>query len=122
MMRDMLDYDVRRELFYDHGPVYTRVMDAPPVRYVKGCEVENSVFGNGCVIEGHVTGSVVFRGVTIEKGANVKNCVIMQDSYISEGAHLQNVIIDKDVVVGPDARLIGTPDAQLVVRKGSIIE
>ena len=122
MMRDMLDFDVRQELFYDHGPVYTRVMDAPPVRYVKGCEVENSVFGNGCVVEGRVTGSVVFRGVTIEKGARVENCVIMQDSHIGEGACLKNVIIDKDVVVGPDARLIGTPDAQLVVRKGSIVE
>ncbi len=122
MTRDMLDYDVRRELFYENGPVYTRVMDAPPVRYSGGCEVENSVFGNGCIIEGRVVGSVVFRGVTIENGADVENCVIMQDSYIGAGAHLRNAIIDKDVVVHPGARVVGTPDTLAVVRKASIVE
>jgi len=102
--------------------VYTRVADAPPVRYVAGCSVENSVFGNGCTVCGHVAGSVVFRGVNIESGADVENCVIMQDSRIGKDAYLRNVIIDKDVVVGEGARLVGTPDSQLVVRKGSIVE
>ena len=122
MTRDLLDPDVREELFYARGPVYTRIMDAPPVHYAKGCQVENSVFGNGCNVRGRVAGSVVFRGVSIEQGADVENCVIMQDSRIGEGAHLRNVIIDKDVIVGPGVRLVGTPDAQLVVRKGSIVE
>jgi glucose-1-phosphate adenylyltransferase len=121
MTRDLLDPEVRDELFYAHGPVYTRVMDAPPVRYCRGCTVENSVFGNGCEVRGRVVGSVVFRGVSIAKSADVENCVIMQDSRIGEGAFLRNVIIDKDVVVGKGARMIGTPDAQLVVRKGTII-
>ena len=122
MTRDMLDPEVRNDLFYAHGPVYTRVMDAVPVRYAKGCQVENSVFGNGCDVRGRVVGSVVFRGVSIEEGADVENCVIMQDSRIGKKAHLRNTIIDKDVLVGEGARLIGTPDAQLVVRKGSIVE
>ena len=122
MSHDMLDSTVRNELFYARGPVYTRVADAPPVRYATGCEVENSVFGNGCDVRGRVVGSVVFRGVVIEPGADVENCIIMQDSFIGAGAHLRNVIIDKDVVVGPNVRLVGTPDAQLVVRKGSIVE
>lgn len=122
MTRDMLDREVREELFYDNGPVYTRVMDAPPVRYVKGCEVENSVFGNGCVVEGRVVGSVVFRGVTIEEGADIENCVVMQDSFIGKGAHLRNAIIDKDVIVHPNARVVGTPDMLTVVRKASIVE
>lgn len=120
--RDMLDSDVRGELFYDNGPVYTRVADAPPVRYAKGCQVENSVFGNGCDVRGRVAGSVVFRGVSIEADADVEDCVIMQDSRIGKGAYLRNVIIDKDVVVSDGARLMGTPDSQLVVRKGTIVE
>ena len=122
MTRDMLDPEIREDLFYAHGPVYTRIMDAPPVRYVSGCEVENSVFGNGCVVRGRVAGSIVFRGVDIAAGADVENCVIMQDSRIGAGAHLRNVIIDKDVIVTEGARLVGTPDAQLVVRKGAIVE
>lgn len=121
MTRDMLDPAVRDELFFEHGAVYTRVADAPPVRYAVGCEVENSVFGNGCDVRGRVVGSVVFRGVSIEAGADVENCVIMQDSRIAADAVLRNVIIDKEVSVGPGARLVGTPDNPLVVRKGSII-
>ena len=121
-MRDMIDPTVRNELFFENGPVYTRVMDAPPVRFSAGCEVEHSLIGNGCNIRGCVVGSVVFRGVSIEMGADVENCVIMQDSRIGAGACLRNVIIDKDVIVEPGARLLGTPDAQLVVRKGSIVE
>ena len=122
MTRDMLDPAVRNELFFANGPVYTRVMDAPPVRFANGCEVDNSVIGNGCDVRGRVVGSVVFRGVDIESDADVENCVIMQDSHIGKGAYLRNAIIDKDVVVADGARLVGTPDAQLVIRKGAYVE
>ena len=122
MSRDLLDPQIRAELFYERGPVYTRVMDAPPVRYEHGCQVENSVFGNGCVIEGRVVGSVVFRGVSVGRGADIENCIIMQDSCIGEGAHLRNAIIDKEVIVKPGARLVGTPDTMAVVRKGLVVE
>ena len=64
----------------------------------------------------------MFRGVTIEPGADVENCVIMQDSYISADAHLRNAVIDKDVTVGAGARLVGTPTQVAVVRKGTIVE
>ena len=122
MTRDMLDPQVRDDLFHANGPVYTRVMDAPPVRFAGGCEVADSVFGNGCDIRGRVVGSVVFRGVSIAPGADVENCVVMQDSTVGEGAHLRNVIVDKDVIIGAGARIVGTPDAPAVIRKGSIVE
>ena len=122
MTRDMLDPAVREDLFYANGPVYTRVMDAPPVRYAKGCEVSNSVFGNACDVHGRVSGSVIFRGVSIAEGADVQDCVIMQDSIIGEGAYLRNAIIDKDVAVMPGARVIGTPDTLAVIRKGLRVE
>ena len=122
LTRDMLDPKVREDLFYANGSVYTRVMDAPPVRFAGNCEVADSVFGNGCDVRGRVVGSVVFRGVSVAPGADVQDCVVMQDSTIGEGAHLRNVIIDKDVIVGAGARIVGTPDAPVVVRKGSIVE
>jgi glucose-1-phosphate adenylyltransferase len=60
--------------------------------------------------------------VSIGAGADVENCVVMQDSRIGPGAYLRNAIIDKGVVVGAGARIVGTPDTQQVVRKGSIVE
>lgn len=122
MSQDLLDPKVRDDLFYAHGPVYTRIMDAPPVHYVHGCEVENSVFGNSCTIGGRVVNSVLFRGVTVEAGADIENCVIMQDSHIGSNVRLRNAIIDKNVTVEDGARVIGTPDTQVVVRKGSIVK
>ena len=65
---------------------------------------------------------MLFRGVVVEPGADVENCVIMQDSRIGADAHLRNAIIDKNVVVEPGARLVGTPDFQPVVRKASIVK
>ena len=121
-MQDMLDPAVRQELFFAHGPVHTRIMDAPPVRFAQGCVVEHSVIGNGCEIRGRVQDSLLFRGVHIDEGADVENCIVMQDSHICAGAYLRNAIIDKNSVVGEGARVIGTPDMITVVRKGSIVE
>lgn len=119
--RDMIDPDIRKELFYEHGNVHTFTKDAPPVRFATGCQVQESIFGNGCVVFGSVSGSVVFRGVTIERNADIKDCIIMQNSLICEGAYLRNAIIDKDVVMGPGTRIVGTPDMPAIVRKGSVI-
>jgi len=119
--RDMIDPDIREELFHRYGPVHTFTKDAPPVRFSTGCHVQESIFGNGCVVHGSVAGSVVFRGVTVERDADIKDCIIMQNSHIGEGAHLRNAVIDKNVVVGPGVRVVGTPDMPAVVRKNSVI-
>ena len=65
--------------------------------------------------------SVLFRQVTIGKGAQVKNCVIMNDTVVGEGAQLECVILDKDVTVRPGAKLFGTPSHPLVVKRGEIV-
>ena len=122
VMQDMLKPEIRQELFFAHGPVHTRIMDAPPVRFASGCTVENSLCGNGCEIRGRVVNSVLFRGVHIDANADVENCIVMQDSRIGAGAHLRNAIIDKNSVVGAGARVVGTPDMITVARKGSIVE
>ena len=122
LTRDMIDPEVRDDLFNANGAVYTRIMDAPPVRFAGGCEVSESVFGNGCDVHGRVVGSVMFRGVSVGDAADVENCVVMQDSSIGANAYLRNAIIDKGAVVAEGARVIGTPNAPVVVRKGMLIE
>ena len=65
--------------------------------------------------------SILFRQVTVKPGATVENCVIMNDTVIHENSELRNVILDKDVVVRPGAKLIGTLDNPVIVRRGEII-
>ena len=54
-------------------------------------------------------------------GAEVEDCVIMNDAVIGEGAELKNVILDKDVVVRPGAKLIGTPSTPIIIRRGEVV-
>lgn len=117
---DMICSDTRNDLF-SGKPVYTKVRDSIPVQFAATCDVANSIFGNGCNIRGKVRGSAIFRGVTIEDGADLERCVIMQGTHIGHGCHLRNVIIDKDCTIEDNTRLVATPDDPLVVAKGSVI-
>lgn len=120
--QDMLDKEIRYEMFNPNFPVYTKTMDAPPTRFSRGCDVEHSLFGNGCDIRGHVKDSIVFRGVQIDSAADVENCIIMQNTRVGAGAKLRNVIIDKDVLIKPGARCIAAPYDPTVLRKRSVVE
>ena len=76
---------------------------------------------DGCVIEGEVENSVLFRGVKIGKGAKVKNCVLMQDTVVEEGASVEYVISDKNVTITKDRSLTGNDSFQVFVSKGQIV-
>ena len=78
-----------------------------PARYMDEASAINSMVADGCIINGRVEHSVIFRGVKIAKGATVKNCVIMQDARIDEGVYLENCILDKQAHIQKDGRLIG---------------
>lgn len=119
--QDMLDKEIRYELFRPDFPVYTKTMDAPPTKFARGCEVEHSLFGNGCNIRGRVSNSIVFRGVKIDPGADVENCIIMQNTHVGSSARLCNMIIDKDVVVEAGARCISAPYDPRIIRKGAVV-
>ncbi|MPM82159.1 Glycogen biosynthesis protein GlgD [bioreactor metagenome] len=84
-------------------------------------KVNNALIANGCVIDGEVQNSIIFRGVRIAKGAIVKNCIIMQDSFISEGVHLDSVITDKLVVIKPGKNLSGDPSYPIYIGKSIVI-
>ena len=99
------------------GPVWTKIRDDNPTRYIKGAKVSNVMAADGCVIEGEVENSVLFRGVKIAKGAKVKNCVLMQDTVVGEGANLEYVITDKDVTITSGKSLSGTDSFQVYVAK-----
>ncbi|MFD0958665.1 glucose-1-phosphate adenylyltransferase subunit GlgD [Paenibacillus chungangensis] len=108
--RNLLRSDVWRELFYQPGPIFTKVKDEPPARYEAGSKVTGSLVANGCRIEGTVVNSVLFRGVHVERGAVVQDSIIMQNGRIGRDSYVYNSILDKDVCVeaGRDIRGVGT--------------
>ncbi len=105
---DVLDRDIRDEIFDNKDfPVFTHVLDSPPTQYGPKAQVKNSLIADGCYINGVVENSVLFRGVRVDEGASVKNCVILNDNIIENGASLDHVVTDKRVLVSRERRLSG---------------
>lgn len=114
---DFLRPDVQRDLFHTGNMVFTKVKDEVPTKYDSDAKVKNSLIGSGCLIEGEVENSIIFRGVKIAKGTTVKNSIIMQSSEVYTGANLNNVILDKTVTVRPNATLSGCPEYPIIIPK-----
>ena len=117
MNQQFLDSDIRHRIFPEDRPVYTKVRDELPARYLTGAKVINSSLADGCIISGTVEHSVLFRGVKVAEGATVKNCVIMQDCEIEAGAVLENCILDKQAHIQAGSRLIGPKAYPIVISK-----
>ena len=81
---EILDPAVRKELFPDDLPVFTKVRDEMPALYGDNATVVNSLVADGCQVEGIVENSILFRGVKIAPDAHIKNCIIMQDGQVQQ--------------------------------------
>ncbi len=117
----LLDCKVRQDLFNVNRPIYTKTRDDMPTRYGTKAVVKNSFIADGCVIEGTVKNSVLFRGVKVEKGAVIENSIVMQGSNVGENAKLNFVIADKNSAIGSDMVLQGNNKKAFFIKKNQII-
>ena len=117
----LIDKDVRHDIFGRNHPVFTKVRDRVPSYYGENCEIENCIVADGCMLDGEAEDSVLFRQVTICEGAEVENCVIMNDTVVGENCQLEYVILDKNVTVRPGSKLIGTPQTPIIIKRGETV-
>ena len=117
----LISKKVRQDIFNGAHPIYTKVRDRVPTYYGEDCEVENCIVADGCILEGEVKNCVLFREVTIGKDAEVEDCILFNNAAIGEGAELKYVILDKDVTVTPGAKIIGTKNCPIVVKRGETV-
>ena len=110
-----------RALFFEPGPIFTKVKDEPPTRYMDGARTVHSLVANGCEIEGTVEGSILFRGVKVRKGAVIRNSIVMQNGIVGADSVLDHVILDKEVTIEAERRLSGMPEAPYVAKKRLIL-
>ena len=118
---EILNKEVREELFNPLHPIYTKDKDTTPTRYLSSANVKNCFIADGCVIDGIIENSIIFRSVKIKKGTTIRNSIILQQSDIGENVRLENVILDKKVVIRDDKELVGTKEFSVVVGKGRVI-
>lgn len=118
---ELMDFAKRSELFNGYAPIYTKVRDEAPAKYGIDAHVENSLVADGCIIEGTVENSVLFRGVKVGKGAVIKNCILMQDTCVGDKAEMNYVISDKNVMIANYRSLGGTIDYPVFIGKGATV-
>lgn len=109
--------DANLDALFSGNPIYTKIRDDNPTRYMGDAKVENVLVADGCIIEGTVENSILFRGVKVEKGAVVKNCILMQDTVVKADADVEYVITDKKVTVTKGKELKGTDTFPVYVAK-----
>ena len=117
----LLKPEVRHGLFRTDIPIYTKPRDEVPTHYGENAQITDCITADGSKLDGCCHRSVLFREITVEKGARLEGCVVMQGCRIGAGADLQCVILDKDVTVRPYARLAGSPEHPLYVKKGATV-
>ena len=116
----MLNEAVRHEIFGDRS-VFTKIRDSAPAKYGNSAIVKNSMIADGCVIEGEVENSILFRNVKVARGAVVKNSIVMQNTVLGENSTLNCIIADKNVTIRDKKVLSGSENHPFYIGKGIMI-
>ncbi len=117
---DLLCSKVRNDVFNRNNPIYTNSRDDMPAKYGLKSVVKNSIIADGCIIEGTVKNSVLFRGVKVAKGAVVENCVLMHGAEVGENTKVNNVIADNFVKIS-DNNNVGCETGVVYIEKNTLI-
>ena len=117
---DFLKKDVRNYFFKQYPDIYTKVEDLPPAKYNFGAEVRNSLVSSGCIVNGCVENSVLFKKIYIGNNSVVKNCIILNDAYIGDNSYLENCIIESGSTIKANSRYVGEGDPIIVVEDNPI--
>jgi len=118
---EIKDLDTAKSLFHKDWPIHTRTNDTAPAYYSNTANVKNSAVANGTIIRGTVENSVIGRQVIIEKGAVVKDSILLPGCYIGKNVNVSYTIIDKKARVSNVKNLSGDPDKIFYVKRRDII-
>ncbi|MBP1926453.1 glucose-1-phosphate adenylyltransferase [Sedimentibacter acidaminivorans] len=119
---ELLHRDKLNSLFYAKtGPIYTKTKDSPPTKYGKDAEAKTSLIASGCIIEGYVENSIIFRGVKVGKNSVIKNSILMQHTTVGENTQLDSIITDTYAMINDDRVLLGYSNCPFFIKRYSIV-
>lgn len=118
---DMLDKDIRDQVFLKNRPILTKIYDEAPTYYGEDAKVSDSLIADGSRIEGTVENSIIFRGCTIAKDAIVKDSIVLPKSSIGEGVELSYVVTDKGVTVRENRKMMGSATYPVAIAKNATV-
>lgn len=114
---DFLKPEVRNYFFRQYPDIYSRVEDLPPAKYNPGCEVKNSLISSGCIINGTVENSVLFKKVFVGENCVIKNSIILNDVYLGDNTHIENCIVESRDTIRANSCHVGEDGIKIVIEK-----
>ncbi len=118
---ELLDREIRDQLFLPDHPFYTLTQDTAPAIYGEGASCQNSFISNGALVEGTVINSIIGRNVKIGKGAVVRDSIVFSGTSIGENALVDHALLDKRVIVTRNHKVVGTEEKTEYVFQGAIL-
>ena len=112
---DFLKPDVRDYFFRQYPDVYSRIEDMPPAKYNPGAAVRNSLVSAGCIINGTVENSVLFKKVFVGENCVIKNSIILNDVYIGDNTYIENCIVESRDTIRANSHHVGEDEIKIVV-------
>lgn len=112
-----LDPKVRNYFFKEYPDVYSKVDDLPPAKYNNGAMVKNSLISSGCIINGTVENSVLFKKVFVGNNCTIRNSIILNDVYIGDNTTIENCIVESRDTIRANTYHKGENGIKVVVEK-----
>ena len=117
---DFLKKDIRNYFFRQYPDIYSKVEDLPPAKYNQGSNVKNSLISSGCIINGQVENSILYKKVYIGNNCTIKNSIILNDVYIGNNTHIENCIVESRCTIRANSNYMGEDgEIKIVVEKNN---
>ena len=102
---ELIDIIPEFNLYEEFWKIYTSSEIIPPQYISTDSVIERCIIGDGTEVYGEVHNSVIGAGVTIGKGAVIRDSIIMRGTKIGDGAVLDRSIVAENTEIGQGAVL-----------------
>ena len=114
---DFLKPEIRNYFFKQEPAIKTKIADVPPAKYNPGATVKNSLISSGCIINGTVENSVLFKDVFVGNNCVIKNSVILNNVYLGDNTHIENCFVESRDTIRANSYYCGDGEVKIVVEK-----
>lgn len=114
---DFLNRETRDYFFNEYPQISSKIEDLPPAKYNVGSNVKNSLISSGCIINGEVKDSVLFKEVYIGNNCTIRNSIILNDIYIGDNTYIENCIVESHGTIRANSNYVGEKDNIKIIQE-----
>ncbi len=117
---DFLKRETRDYFFKQYPDIYTKVDDLPPAKYNYGANVCNSLISSGCIVNGTIENSVLFKKIYVGNNSIIKNSIILSNAYIGDNSYIENCIVESGSTIKANSRYVGDNGTKIVIEDSPV--